>query len=98
MTDLNITPNRRRKYLLLPAAVLMAGSIAAVQPEVTHPPAPPAQTVAEPAGDAPRQGFIRKDNSFAPTVEKVAPAVVRLIVKMGYGNLAELAGRVALQE
>jgi len=86
----------RRSQLLLTfgVVVLMATLVRGAQLDSTTESGPPSETLKPPINEVPAHRFDRSFESFAPTVEKVAPAVVRIVTALSPDNPADLASGV----
>jgi thioredoxin 1 len=71
--------HRPRSPLTFGVVVLMAILVRGVQRDSTAESGPSGETLQPPIDEVPAQRFDRNFESFAPAVEKVAPAVVRIV-------------------
>src|SRR5678815_534483 len=77
---------RRLPFKLL----LVAALILAFQHAPASESGPPGKVLNEPLNEVPAKCFDRSFESFAPTVKKVAPAVVRIVTALNSNNPADL--------
>lgn len=86
--------HRPQSLLTFGVVVLMATSVQAVQLGSTIESARSVETLEPPINEVPMRRFDRSFESFAPAVEKVAPAVVRIVAALSSDSPADLASGV----
>jgi serine protease Do len=86
--------HRPQSLLTFGVVVLMATLVRGVQPDSTTESGPSGETLKPPINEVPAQRFDRNYESFAPAVEKVAPAVVRIVTALSSDSPADLASGV----
>ena len=85
---------RRPQCLLTFGAVLLtAGLILGSEPDPATKSGASCEAIKQPIDAAPMQSFKGNSESFAPTVKKVAPAVVRIVTALRLEELSDLAGK-----
>ena len=91
MKELNLQMHRPQTLLTLGFVVLIMISVRGAQPDSATEPGQSGELLKPPNNEVPAQGFNNGLESFAPVVEKVAPAVVRIVTALGSDNRADLA-------
>ncbi len=86
--------HRPQSLLILGVVVLMATLVVGVQLNPTTASRESGETIKQPVHEVPGQHFDTSPESFAPTVKKVAPAVVRIVTALRSDSHADLAGGV----
>ena len=92
MKEIRIQIHKPQSLLTFGVVVLMATLVRGFQPDSTTEPGPSAKTLKSPINEA--QRFDRNSESFAPAVDKVAPAVVRIVTALSSESPADLASGV----
>ena len=85
---------RPQSLLICGIVVLITTLVRGVQLDSTTESGPSGETLKPPINEAPAQRCDRGFESFAPVVEKVAPAVVRIVTVLRPDSPADLAGAV----
>ena len=88
--------HRPQSLLILGVVVLMATLVVGVQLNPTTASRELGETIKQPVHEVPGQHFDTSLESFAPTVKKVAPAVVRIVTALRSDSHADLAGGVRI--
>ena len=86
--------HKPQSLLTFGAVVLMATLVRGVQLDSTTESGPSGETLKASINEVPAQRFDRSFESFAPAVEKVAPAVVRIVTALSSDSPADLASGV----
>ena len=82
--------HKPQSLLTFGVVVLMATLVRGGQPNSTTKSVAPVESLKSPTNEVPAQRFDRSFESFAPTVKKVAPAVVRIVTALSSNNTADL--------
>src|SRR5579859_5708948 len=91
--NMRIQIHKPQSLPALGTVVLMASSVLAFQQDPTTESGQPSKMINSPVNEVPAQYFDRNFESFAPTVKKVAPAVVRIVTALSSNNTADLTSR-----
>src|SRR4030095_16999191 len=91
MKKMKMQVHKPQSLLTFGVVVLMATLVRGVQADTTTESGPSGETLKPPIDQVPTQRFDRNFESFAPAVEKVAPAVVRIVTALSSDTPADLA-------
>ena len=91
MKEIRVQIRRPQSLLTLGLVVLITGLVLGFQQEPTNQSGQSGKMLNEPVNEAPAQRFDRSFESFAPTVKKVSPAVVRIVTALKFDSPADLA-------
>jgi S1-C subfamily serine protease len=91
MKKMKMQVHKPQSLLTFGVVVLMATLVRGVQADSTTESGPSGETLKPPVNQVPTQRFDRNFESFAPAVEKVAPAVVRIVTALSSDTPADLA-------
>jgi serine protease Do len=86
--------HRPQWLLTLGFAVLLPTLVRAVQPDPVTEPGQSGETLKPPANEMPAQHLDKTVESFATAVERVAPAVVRIVTALSLDSATDLVGAV----
>ena len=80
-----------QSLLAFAVVILMVTSVRGVQLDSTIESEPSCETLKLPGNEAHEQRFDKVFESFAPTVKRVSPAVVRIVTTVRFDSPADLA-------
>ena len=90
-TEMKMQVHKPQSLLTFGVVVLMATLVRGVQPDSPTESGPSGETLKPLGNEAQAQRFDKVFESFAPAVEKVAPAVVRIVTALSSDTPADLA-------